>query len=315
MLGGADRSNERSVPERDAAGRVDMWESSIVVRMIDETVTQIEEMQTQSASAVAVKAARALRELTEREYYTVEEYVRALSRNSKALYRASPSHAILYTTQRRIVSEVSDSDPDTVEAAKERTLSVIRNVVMDVELSKDRAAQRAAEFVDDGDVLLTHENSSTVMATLKRLLAEDVSFELFVTESRPRFLGRRTARELADHDDVDVTLIVDGAAGHFLSKCDRVLVGMNCIIDETVYNRVGTYPIVATAADLDVPVTVVGASAKCIDGGFVFENEYRSPSEVMLEPPDGFEMENPAYDATPLRIVDTVVTDERTHEY
>jgi translation initiation factor eIF-2B subunit delta len=30
----------------------------------------------------------------------------------------------------------------------------------------------------------------------------------------------------------------------------------------------------------------------------------------MREPADGFVVENPAYDATPTRLVDTVVTDE-----
>lgn len=288
-----------------------MWVDNTVSDVIDETATQIKEMQTQSASIVAVKAANALRELIDREYYTVEEYVRALSRNSTALHRASPSHATLYTTQRRIVDEVAESDPASVEEAKERTLTAIRNVVTDVESSKERAAQRASELIADGAALLTHENSSTVMATLERALDADASFDLYVTESRPRFLGRRTARQLSNRDGVDVTLIVDGAAGHFLSECDRVIVGMNCIIEETMYNRVGTYPIVATAADSDVPVTVVGSSLKCIDSGFVFENEYRSPSEVLLEPPDGFDMANPAYDATPLELVDTVVTDER----
>ncbi|WP_265108867.1 translation initiation factor eIF-2B [Halosolutus halophilus] len=282
--------------------------------MIDETVTEIEEMQTQSASIVAVKAARALRELTEREYYTVEEYLRSLSRNSAALHRASPSHATLYTTQRRIVTEVTESNPAAVDEAKERTLTAIQAVVTDVESSKDHAAERAATVIEDGDVLLTHENSSTVMATLEYALDANKQFELYVTESRPRFIGRRTARQLSDRDGVAVTLITDSAAGHFLPTCDRVMVGMNCVIEGTVYNRVGTYPIIATAADSDVPVTVVGSSTKFIDTGFVFENEHRSPSEVLLEPSDGFDVANPAYDATPVRLLDTIVTDEQTHE-
>jgi translation initiation factor eIF-2B subunit delta len=85
---------------------------------------------------------------------------------------------------------------------------------------------------------------------------------------------------------------------------------MDCIVDGTLYNRVGTYPIAATAADIGVPVTAVGSAAKVVDGGFAFENEHRAASEVMLEPADGFEVDNPAYDGTPVRLLDTVVTDE-----
>jgi len=46
--------------------------------MIDETVREIEEMHTQSSSIVAVKAAQALRELTERECHTVEDFNRVV---------------------------------------------------------------------------------------------------------------------------------------------------------------------------------------------------------------------------------------------
>ena len=44
--------------------------------------------------------------------------------------------------------------------------------------------------------------------------------------------------------------------------------------------------------------------------GFVFENEFRSSSEVMREPAEGFRLENPAYDATPVELLDSVITDE-----
>jgi len=276
---------------------------------IDETVRQVEGMQTQSASIVAVKAARALRELAEREYRTVDEFLRALERNSSALQRANRSHAPLHTTQQRIVNDVTDVDPDTVEAAKERLLGVIDDVVSTVESSKEQAGANAASLLDDGDVLLTHGNSSTVLATLRHVLEGGTPLDLYVTESRPRFFGRRTAQNLADHEHADVTLIIDGAAGHFLRESDRVLLGMNCLIDDTVYNRIGTYPIAAAANDAGVPVTVVGASAKFIGRGFTFENDERPASEVQREPVERYNIENPGYDATPTRLVDNVVTE------
>jgi len=283
--------------------------------MIDETVNQIEEMQTQSASIVAVKAAEALRDLIDREYQSVDDFFRAVERNSNALLRANRSHAPLYTTQKRIVNGVTEADVDSVEEAKDVLREAIEAVVEKVETSKDQAGEKAATLIEDGDVLLTHENSSTVMKTFEYALEAGKSFDLYVTESRPRFLGRKTARKLVAHDDVDVTLIVDGAAGHYFSECDRVLLGMNCLIDDTVYNRIGTYPIVATAHDADVPVTVVGASAKFIGSGFTFENNYRPASEVMLEPAEGFEVANPGYDATPTRLLDTVVTEDAIMQF
>ncbi|MDT3434861.1 translation initiation factor eIF-2B [Haloarcula sp. 1CSR25-25] len=283
--------------------------------MIDETVEEISEMQTHSSSVVAVKAAQALRVLTDREFPTVEDYIRTLDRNSSALRRANPSHASLHTTQHRIVTAVSDADPDDVATAKELTIGAIEEVIEAVESAKDRAAERAVSEIASDDVLLTHDFSSTVLATIDDAIEAGHAFDVYVTESRPRFLGRKMTRHLAERDGIDVTLIVDGAAGHFMPQVDRVLVGMDCIVDDTLYNRIGTYPIATAAADNDVPVTVVGSAAKYVDGAFAFENENRSPSEVLREPADGFEIANPAYDATPTRLLDTVVTDDGVREY
>jgi translation initiation factor eIF-2B subunit delta len=78
--------------------------------MIDETVEEISEMQTHSSSVVAVRAARALKELLDREFANVAEFERDLDRNSSVLRRANPSHASLLSTQRRIVETVTDRD-------------------------------------------------------------------------------------------------------------------------------------------------------------------------------------------------------------
>jgi translation initiation factor eIF-2B subunit delta len=278
--------------------------------MIDETAEEIADMQTHSSSAVAVKAARALLELTEREFPAVEEYVRTLERNSNALRRANPSHASLHNTQREVVSTVQGADPASVGEAQELTAEAVEAVVEAVEAGKERAAAEAAELLASAETLLTHDYSTTVLSAIERAVEDGASLTIYVTEARPRYLGRKMARRLAEFEAVETHLVVDSAGGHYLPECDRVVVGMDCIVDETLYNRVGTYPLAATAQDVGVPVTVIGSAAKIVDCGFAFENEHRPASEVMLEPAEGFEIDNPAYDATPVRLVDSVVTDE-----
>ncbi|OIB56881.1 translation initiation factor eIF-2B [Natrialba sp. SSL1] len=278
--------------------------------MIDETVEEIQDMQTHSSSVVAVNATRALEDLLDREFATAEEYIRALERNGSVLRRANPSHASLQNAVREVVTNVTDADPETVEEAKELTQEQIDVVVSRVESAKDRAAENAVEHLADGATLLTHDYSSTVLEALAQATAAGKTFDVYVTEARPRYIGRKTVRQLADLDGVEPTLITDSANGYYLEECDRVIVGMDCIVDDTLYNRVGTFPIAATANELDVPVTVLGSSSKLITEGFVFENEFRSGSEVMPEPAEGFGVRNPAYDATPVSLLESVITDE-----
>jgi len=283
--------------------------------MIDETVEEIEEMQTHSSSVVAVKASRALEELLDRDFATVEALHRDIERNSKTLRRANPSHASLQNALREIERAVLGADDDSVEDAKGRLVQVIERVVDDIETGKREAAARAAATLEDGETLLTHAYSSTFLEAVEQAVRDGKYLEVYVTEARPRYLGRKTARTLAGMDRVDTTLLTDAACGEVLPDCDRVLMGMTSIADDTLYNRVGTLPVASTAAQLNVPMSVVGSGTKIIDEGFVFENEYRSPSEVMREPTEGFAVENPSYDATPLELLDEVITDEGSREY
>lgn len=280
--------------------------------MIDETAAEIAAMQTHSSSEVAIKAATALRELLNREYATANELVRDLEHNTGALRRASPSHATLETTLRKIERAVREADHDSVDATKDTLDTAISDAIAQVQEAKTAAAENTAALLEDGETILTHDFSTTVLGALERAVAAGRTFDVYVTEARPRVLGRKTVRNLAELDGISPTLIVDSAAGHYLGECDRVLTGMTCIVDGTLYNRVGTYPIAAAANQEDVPVQVAGSSTKVIESGFVFENDYRDASEVIREPPDGFAVGNPSYDATPTELIDTLITERGT---
>jgi translation initiation factor eIF-2B subunit delta len=282
--------------------------------MIDETVEEIEELRTHASSTVAISAAEALRELLDREFATPEEYLKDLHRNSDALRRANTSHASLFTTQREIVERVEAADPDSVAAAKEATADAVDAVVEGVGRAKHEAATNAVDVLEDGSMILTHDFSTTVLEAIELAARAGHHLDVYVTEARPRYIGRKAARALAGIDRVEATLVVDSAAGYYLDDCDRVVVGMDCIVEDTLYNRVGTFPIAATAAELAVPVSVLGSSAKLIDEGFAFQNAFSSTSEVMREPAEGFDVANPAYDATPMHLLTNVVTDEGVHK-
>jgi translation initiation factor eIF-2B subunit delta len=67
--------------------------------MIDETIEDIDRMQTQSSSVVAVRAAEALASLADDDCDSLSEFYRLVEQQSRALQRAKRSHAPLYTTQ------------------------------------------------------------------------------------------------------------------------------------------------------------------------------------------------------------------------
>ena len=276
--------------------------------MIDETVAEIQAMETHSSSIVVLKASEALRELLDREYDSLEGFERDLEHNAGALRRSNPSHASMHSALREIEHDVI-GEAATVAEAKELVEAVIEQTVSKVQSGKREAAARAAETLSDGDSFVTHDYSSTVLEAVRRAAESGLELTACVTEARPRFLGRKAVREFADIDGVTPRLFVDSGMAHALEDADRVILGMTCLVDDTYYNRVGTYPLVATAAELDIPVSVVGASAKIVDG-FTFRNEIRDAVEVTREPIEGVTVENPVYDGSPLALIDQVITEE-----
>ena len=276
--------------------------------MIDETVAEIRAMRTHSTSAVAVKATRSLAELLDREYVTVDEFERDLEHNAGVLRRSNPSHAALHNAMREVERSVV-AEATSVEDGKQRLEDTIDRVVNDIETAKGEAAANAAERIEDGDTLLVHDYSTTVLEAIENAARDGAHLTVYVTEARPRTLGRKTARVLAGMARIDTRMVVDSAMGYALRDCDRVLLGITCMTGGTYYNRVGTFPLVVTARELGVPVTAVGSDAKRIEE-FRFENEFRDAVEVMREPVEDVTIENPSYDATPIGMIDTVITDD-----
>lgn len=279
--------------------------------MIDETVEQIEDMRTHSSSEVAVTALEALRNVPAGDHATVEEYLRSLTRNCRTLRHADPSHASLYTATKSVQAAVEAADHPSVEAARTATLEAIEDVITSITQAKERAAENAASLIEPGGTYLTIDYSTTLLETLEHATLDPTDPAIVYTmEARPRFLGRKMARELATFDGIEPRLIVDSAVGRVINTCDAVIVGMTCVVEDTLYNRVGTYPTALTAAANDIPMYAVGAEAKVVGDGFVFSSEERPPSEVSLEPLADVVIENHSYDATPVSLLEAVITED-----
>jgi translation initiation factor eIF-2B subunit delta len=273
--------------------------------MIDETIAAIAEMRSHSSSAVAIDAAAALRTLCDREVDSVDQFRESLRQNAGALRRANPSHASLFTTMERL-SEAVDPGETDIDAAKQQLETAVDAAIAAIESGATEAATAAAPRFGDPMTILTHDYSTTVLQTLDRAEAPHT---VYVTEARPRYLGRKMAREVAARSQLDAHLLVDAAAASVLDAVDAVLIGMTCVVGDLLYNRIGTQALVRTAVAHEIPVYAVGAATKVVDGGFRFENEFRPPMEVSLEPLDDVTIENPAYDATPTDLFAAIITD------
>lgn len=107
-------------------------------------------------------------------------------------------------------------------------------------------------------IMLISYSSTIVNFLLKN---KELNFEIFISESRPLLEGQRVAEILSLH--FKTHLIIDAAIGTFMDEIDLVLVGVDSIlINGSIVNKIGTYPLAVLANSKNVDVYAVCDSYK-----------------------------------------------------
>jgi methylthioribose-1-phosphate isomerase len=185
-----------------------------------------------------------------------------------------------------------------------------------------------ALLVPDGKTVLTHCNAGalatagygTALGVIRAAIESGKKVDVFADETRPFLQGARLTVWELQQDSIPVTLITDNMAGHFLKsgRIGCVVVGADRIAaNGDVANKVGTYAVAVLAKENGVPF-YVAAPISTLDlklgsgDGIVIEQ--RAATEVThlagrRVAPEGTAVENPAFDVTPARYVDAIITE------
>ncbi len=175
-------------------------------------------------------------------------------------------------------------------------------------------AEIGADIIVDGDTILTHCHSENVVEILKEAKKIGKKFDVIVTETRPKYQGIITARELLK-SKIPVTFCVDSAMGFFMKNATKVIVGCDAILaDGSIINKIGTFPLAIVAKEFGVPFYVAGATYKFSTqsvAGKGEEIEMREPNEI-IDPKkiSGAKILNPAFDVTPAKFISGLVTEK-----
>ena len=175
---------------------------------------------------------------------------------------------------------------------------------------QDKINKKVLKLIKNGDVIFTHCHSSTVVNALIYAKKRGKKFEVYNTETRPLFQGRKTFQELRKAK-IKVTMFVDSAARIAMlkkqgtKKVDKVFFGADALQKDGVVNKVGSGMFAQIAFENKIPVYVLADSWKY------------SPKKIKLEK-RGFReiwkkfrgIENPAFEFIPKRFVKKVVTEK-----
>jgi len=201
--------------------------------------------------------------------------------------------------------------------------------IHDADIAANRSMGRyGASLIPETATVLTHCNAGalatagygTALGVIRAAVEAGKKVAVYADETRPFLQGARlTAWEL-HHDAIPVTLITDNMAGHFMQrgKIDCVVVGADRIAaNGDVANKIGTYSVAVLARENGIPFYVAAPISTLdltMESGQLIPIEERSTREVthvreVALAPAGIEVANPAFDVTPHRYVDAIITE------
>ena len=282
---------------------------------ISDLIDKLKNNRTDGASELARQAAGILKTAAESSRTeNAAEFVLEQAEIGKRLTSTHPSMATIYNMVSRLLS-VLDRKSKRMEPDAVRQLVIDRaDEVMEESLKAvEEIARNSARLIKDGDTILTHSYSSTVVAALKKASAGYSDIRVVVTRSGPGRSGERTARELGGLN-LGLMFIDDTAAGLYLSEVDKVMVGADRICsDGAVVNGAGTYMLALAAEKAGIPFYVLCETLK-FDSRLKsseVEIEEKEPEEVAgkADLPAGTIIRNPYFDITPLELITSVVTE------
>ncbi|QSW97799.1 ribose 1,5-bisphosphate isomerase [Haloterrigena alkaliphila] len=299
---------------------------------VEATAADIAAMDVRGAATIADAAAGALATQADRsDAETPAAFRDQLREAAKTLYETRPTAVSLPNALRYVLRGM---DGETVAELRASTIARAEEFQRDLAQAQSTLGAVGSNRLRDGDVVMTHCHSTDALACIEAALEDGTEIEAIVKETRPRKQGHITARQLREWG-VPVTLIVDSAARRYLDRADHVLVGADSIAaDGSVVNKVGTSGLAVTARERGVPVMVAAQTIKLHPDtmtGHTVEIEMRDEREVLADDEraeiaaddgraeiaaddgdstdDGLSVENPAFDVTPPRYVDAIVTE------
>ncbi|MHA1298359.1 MAG: translation initiation factor eIF-2B [Candidatus Helarchaeota archaeon] len=177
-----------------------------------------------------------------------------------------------------------------------------------------KIAEYGARRIITGSTILTHCHSSAVIEILKKAHKDGKDIKVIATETRPKFQGHKTVKELLDFG-IDTTMIVDSAMRWIVRHrpIDLILIGADAItVEGTILNKIGSKLLALVAKEHNIPFYVAVTMLKYnpqSEFGNLEIIEMRTKEEVFEDAPPTLKILNPAFETVSRDLISAFITE------
>ena len=283
------------------------------MKQLSETAQKIKNMEIRGAGRIARAAAAGLRDYSQRiGIGKLEEFNNKMIEAARLLISTRPTAVSLPNAVRAVMRYKGDS----VDEAKANIKELADGFILNSESAVLKIGEIGAHRIRDGDTIMTHCNSSAAISIMAAAHRDGKNISVIVTESRPRWQGHLTIRQL-DETGIKTSLIVDSAVRYFMKEVDLVVMGADAVTaNGSVINKIGTSQLALAAHEARKNVIIAAETYKFSPKsllGELIEIEERNSSEVIADEKlrefSNVSVKNPAFDVTPREYIDLICTE------
>ena len=301
----------------------------VTCRTYQEVADAIRTMIVRGAPAIGVAAAMGIalgaRDLNGSD---IAEFRNGFGQICRDLGKTRPTAVNLFWAIRRMQRCFEALSGNPIPQIKRGLIAEVQRMYEEDIAANQAMGRFGASLLPDSGGVLTHCNAGalatagygTALGVIRAAVEAGKKLHVFADETRPFLQGARlTAWELMK-DGIPTTLICDSMAGVMMAqgKVQAVVVGADRIAaNGDTANKIGTYTVAILAHEHHIPF-YVAAPFSTVDmetpDGSRIPIEQRPAAEVThiggrQMAPDSVLIENPAFDVTPFRYIEAIITE------
>ena len=279
-----------------------------------QVVDDIRSLKIQGATNIANDGVNALTSLAELiEFNSIDGMIKELDEARQDLSTARDTEPALRNGLRYIVYNLHEK-ASTIQEAREVVKSFAEEYIHLLKESKRKVIQYGAHRIKKGSTIMTHCHSSLSTGIILEAHKQGKEIQVFCTETRPRYQGRITAKELVEAG-IPTTQVVDSAMRWVINRhdVDIIITGADSITSQgTVINKIGTRLLALAAREMDIPFYSAINLLKYdpeTSIGKLSEIEMRESKEIWENPPKGLNFLNPAFETVSHELIDGIISE------
>jgi len=187
-----------------------------------------------------------------------------------------------------------------------------KQIIKHFDEAQEKINNYVYKLIKNKEIIFTHCHSTNVIGALIYAKKNRKKFQVYNTETRPLFQGRKTSSELGKVG-IQVTQFIDSALRIALikkqgtKKVSKVFLGADAITKEGVINKVGSGAIAQIAYDNNIPVYIIADSWKYTKEDISLEQ--RSLNEIWDKAPKSIKIKNPAFEFVQKKYIKKIISE------